>query len=175
MSIADISSILFSHTPQSIQSNFQNFQKEFQQLGQDLQSGNLTAAQADFATLQPEVPLAASTTSSQNTSPIAQAFSQLAKDLQAGNITSAQQDYSTLQQDLQNHGGQAHHYHHGVGGGGISQLLTQLGQDLQSGNLTSAQQAYSTLAQDFQQYSPTSAPQSQPPLIPLSTNVSVSA
>jgi len=97
----------------------------------------------------------------------------VAKDLQTGNITSAQQDYSTLQQDPQSHAAQAHHHHHG--GGGVGRLLSQLGQDLQSGNLTSAQQAHSTLAQDVQQYSPSSRPQPQSPLIPLSTNVSVSA
>lgn len=128
MSVAGISSSLFNYTPQSVQNNFQQFQKEFQQLGKDLQSGNLTAAQADFATLQQDAPQAASTTSSPSSSPIAQAFSRLAKDLQAGNITSAQQDYSTLQQDLQSHAAQAHHHHHG--GGGVSQLLSQLGAGL---------------------------------------------
>ena len=175
MSVAGISSSLFHYTPQIVPNNFQQFQKEFQQLGQDLQSGNLTGAQADFAALQQDVPQAASTISSQNNNPIAQAFSQLAKDLHAGNIASAQQDYSTLQQDLQNHAAQAHHHHHGSGGGGaINQLLNQLGQDLQSGNLTSAQQAYNTLAHDFQQYGPSST-QPQSPLIPLAANVSVSA
>jgi len=36
----------------SAQSNYQNFQKEFQQLGQDLSSGNLAAAQSAYTTLQ---------------------------------------------------------------------------------------------------------------------------
>lgn len=176
MSVAGISSSLFNYTPQSVQSTFQQFQKEFQQLGQDLQSGNLSAAQSDFATLQKDEPQSSSATASQ-TSPIAQAFSQLSKDLQSGNLTAAQQDYSSLQQDFQNQATQGHHHHHhsGGGGGGVSQLLSQLGQDLQSGNLTSAQQAYGTLAQDFQQYGSGGGLQPQSPLVPLSANVSVSA
>lgn len=178
MSVAGISSSLLNYTPQSVQNNFQQFQKEFQQLGQDLQSGNLSAAQSDFATLQKDEPQSSSSSASQN-SPIAQAFSQLSKDLQSGNLSAAQQDYSSLQQDFQNQATQAHRHHHHGGGGesgnsSVSQLLSQLGQDLQSGNLTSAQQAYSTLAQDFQQSSSGGA-QPQSPLIPLSGGVSFSA
>ncbi len=44
---------------QGTQSNtprFEQITKEFQQLGQDLQSGNLTQAQADFATLSSNLP-----------------------------------------------------------------------------------------------------------------------
>jgi hypothetical protein len=176
MSVAGISSSLLHYTPQSVLNSFQNFQKEFQQLGQDLQSGNLAAARADFATLQQDVPQAISTSSLRNSSPIAQVFSQLAKDLQTGNINSAQQDYNTLQQDLQSQAAQAHHHHHRASGSGeVNQLLDQLSQDLQSGNLTSAQQAYSTLAQDFQQSSPGGGTQPQSPVIPLSANVSVNA
>jgi len=52
MSIAGIlSSSLFNSNSQAI-SPQQQFQKEFQQLSQDLKSGNLSAAQSDFATLQ---------------------------------------------------------------------------------------------------------------------------
>jgi outer membrane protein assembly factor BamD (BamD/ComL family) len=177
MSILGISSSLVHYNPQSVQSNFQNFQKDFQQLGQDLQAGNLAGAQSDFATLQHDVPSAASSTSSQNSSPIVQAFSQLAKDLQFGNISGAQQDFSTIQQDFQSQAAQPHHHHRGGEGAGaaINQLLNQLGQNLQSGNLASAQQAYSVLAKDFQQLAPTEGAQPQSPLIPLSTNVSVSS
>ena len=41
-----------AQSTQSVQSKKQQFEKEFQQLGTDLQSGNLSAAQSDFATLQ---------------------------------------------------------------------------------------------------------------------------
>lgn len=47
--------------PACSQPNVQNFQKEFQQLGQDPSAGNLSQAQADFQALQP----ASSTTSLQ--------------------------------------------------------------------------------------------------------------
>jgi soluble cytochrome b562 len=155
MSVAGISSSsFFNLTSPALQSKIQQSRQEFQELGQDLQSGNLSAAQADFATLQQLNPQAQSTTSAQGTSPIAQEFAQLSKDLQSGNLSAAQQDYNTLQQDVQTRasGTHPHHHHHGGGGGGssaISQLLDQLGQSLQSGNLTAAQQAYSTLQQDF--------------------------
>jgi soluble cytochrome b562 len=173
MSISPISSSsLFYYGPQNAQNGnaqngIQQIQQEFQQLGQDLQSGNLSAAQADFATLQQLVPQANSASSSQSSNPIAQEFNQLSQALQAGNLSAAQQDYATIQQDFQNQAAQGqghhHHHHHGSGGGsgasGISQLLSQLGQALQSGNLSAAQQAYSSLEQVFQQFAPSSTTQ----------------
>ena len=158
MSVAGISSSnLFDFNSQSIQNRKQQFQQELQQLGQDLQSGNLSAAQTDFATLQQSGPQISSTSSNQNASPIAQDFKQLSQDIQSGDISAAQQDYAKLQQDFQSQaaGKHAHHHHQGGGEGGasaISQLLQQLGQDLQTGSLSAAQQAYSTLQQDFQQF-----------------------
>jgi len=156
MSIVGILSSSFSnYSVQNMQSRMQQFQQEFQQLGQDLQSGNLSAAQSDFGALQQYAPQANS--SSQSTSPIAQAFNQLATDLAAGNTTAAQQDYATIQQDFQNQGAQMHHHHHHHGGGGsqanaTEQMFQQLGQDLQSGQLSAAQQAYGALQQDLQQF-----------------------
>ena len=143
---------------QSVQNNIQQFQQEFQQLGQDLQSGNLSAAETDFTTLQSLRPQSSSSssTSSTSTSPIAQEFQQLSQALQSGNVTAAQQDYSQLQQDFQSQSaqGQHHHHHHGGGSGSgsseMSQLFSQLGQDLQSGSLSAAQQVYATLQQAFQ-------------------------
>jgi hypothetical protein len=158
MSTSGISSSnWFNYSNQSVQNNFQQFQQEFQQLGQDLQSGNLSAAQQDFVTLQQLGPQSNSTSSPQSNNPIAQQFNQLAQDLQSGNLSAAQQDYANIQQDFQNHAAQGHHHHHHHGGGGsesnqISQLFSQLGQALQSGNLSSAQQVYATLQQDFQQF-----------------------
>ena len=70
MSVAGISSSnLFDFNSQSVQNRKQQFQQEFQQLGQDLQSGNLSAAQTDFTTLQQSGPQISSTSSNQNTSP----------------------------------------------------------------------------------------------------------
>jgi len=145
MSTSGITSSLFSQ--------LQQFQQEFQQLGQDLGSGNLSAAQSDFAVLQKDLPQTSSTSASQSNSPIAKAFNQLAQDLQAGNVSAAQQDYSTLQQDFQNQASRAHHHHHRSGGGRenqFAQLFEQLGQDLQSGNLSSAQSDFSAMQQLLQ-------------------------
>jgi len=156
MSVSGISSNNFvDYNTQSIQASMQQFRQEFQQLGQDLQSGNLSAAQTDFAALQQAGPQSISTSSTQSNTPIAQAFNQLSQDLKSGNLSAAQQDYQTIQQDFQSHASRAHHHHHSGGGNGgseITQLLQQLGQDLQSGSLSAAQQAYSTLVQDFPQF-----------------------
>jgi exonuclease VII large subunit len=150
MSISSISNSTYNS---QIQSQFQQFQQEFQQLGKDLTSGNLSSAQADFVTLQQDMPQANSTSTSQSNNPIAQAFQQLSKDLQSGNLSAAQQDYSTIQQDFQSQTSQVHHHHHHSGGSQQSQftqLFDQLGQDLQSGNLSSARSAFSSLQQLLQ-------------------------
>jgi outer membrane protein assembly factor BamD (BamD/ComL family) len=102
MSVSPISSsTLFNYSTQNVQNTMQQYQQEFQQLGQDLQSGNLSAAQADFATLQQLAPTT-SASRAQSSSPIAQEFNRLSQDLQAGNLSAAQQDYATIQQDFQN-------------------------------------------------------------------------
>jgi outer membrane protein assembly factor BamD (BamD/ComL family) len=165
MSVLGImSSSLMNLGIQSMQSRMQTARKEFSQLGQDLQSGNLSAAQSDFATLQQMQPQSSASSSTQSTSPITQDFNQLATDLKAGNTTAAQQDYTQLQKDLQTQPPttQHHHHHHGGGSGSssnseIGQLFSQLGSALQSGNLSTAQQAYASLQQDIQQYAQTSA------------------
>jgi hypothetical protein len=174
---------LLSSILQGTQSNAQKLKQEFQQLGQDLQADNLSAAQADFATLQQNSPFGSTATSSASAtagataatgstgSTVAKEFQQLGTDLQAGNLSAAQSDFSTIQQTFQNaaqgfrHG---HHHHHGGAndssdnGGGttatgnstnpIGQALISLGQALQAGNLNLAQSAYATLQQDFEQF-----------------------
>jgi outer membrane protein assembly factor BamD (BamD/ComL family) len=121
------------------------FQQDFQKLGQDLQAGNLSAAQADLTALQSSS-TAGSTASTSNS--MTQMLQQLGTDLQAGDLKDAQQTFSSMSQRFQ-----VHHGHHMHGGEqAMSQELNQLGQDLQSGNLTSAQQAYSSLQQEFGQF-----------------------
>lgn len=170
MSIAGISSSDL-YSAQNVQKQMQEMRQEFQQLGSDLQSGNLSAAQSDFATLTQLDPnltsssstsstsSAAAATSSTANNPMQQAFAQLAKDLQSGNLSAAQQDFTAIQQAMQSasaaHG--HHHHHHSESSSEsssdnpISQLFSQLGQDLQSGNLTAAQQDFTSLQQQFQQ------------------------
>lgn len=159
MSISGISSLSLSNydTP-SVQNRFQKAQQEFQQLGQDLKSGNLSAAQQDFVTLQSLRPPGSSTSTTQSNNPIAQEFNQLSQDLQSGNVSAAQQDFAQIKQSFQSlsQSVRGHHHHHHGGSGNeqsqITQLFSQLGQELQSGNLSDAQQVYSKLQQDFQQF-----------------------
>jgi outer membrane protein assembly factor BamD (BamD/ComL family) len=129
--IGILSSNLFAagaaHHTQSSQnhpSNFLQIKTEFQQLGQDLQTGNLQAAQQDFTNLQQGVQQISSqqvgkhlghhhhhmessqsSSSSQQANSIAQAFNTLGQDLQAGNLSGAQSAFATLQNDLQQIGG----------------------------------------------------------------------
>ncbi len=156
MSIASIaSSTLLHYIGQATQSNRQKWQQGLQQLGQDLQSGNLSAAQSDFATLQQLTPQIGSASSTDSNTSVAQDFSQLGKDLQAGNTSAAQQDYIQLQQHISPTAAGSHHHHrHGgdAGGNELPQLLQQLGQALQAGNLTGAQQAYTMLQQQLQSW-----------------------
>src|SRR5271156_4679963 len=151
------------------QGKFQQIQSEFQKLGQDLQAGNLTQAQQDYATLSQNFPNAQTGTTSgtattgstaNGANPIAQAFTALAQDLQNGNLSGAQQDYATIQQDFQQQqqgAGQVHHHHHHGGGGGqqgsqVSQTLNSLSTALQTGNLSSAQTEFAALEQDLAQF-----------------------
>jgi hypothetical protein len=164
MSIAGIlSSTLFNSSSQAVTSPQQQFQKEFQQLGQALQSGNLSAAQSDFATLQQNLTSTNATSSPSAANSLTQAFSQLGKDLQSGNLSAAQQAFSTVRQDAQTQGTQSHHHHHHGGGAGsgeqsnIPQEFAQLGQDLQSGNVSAAQKAYSAVQQSFAAFGANSA------------------
>lgn len=103
-----------------------------QQLTKDLQTGNLTAAQSDFAALQkafsqsgaisaanspattpPSTSIAPSPhttplsnrTSSFNTTPLSQAVNQLASDLKSNNLSASRQDLSNLKLDFQHANG----------------------------------------------------------------------
>jgi soluble cytochrome b562 len=146
---------------QNYQNTFQQIRTDFQQLGADLQAGNLSQAQSDYATLSQDI--AGSHAQSNNT--INQDFSALGQALQSGNLSDAQNLFSTLLQDLQQsaqvHPHHHHHHHGGAQGANsagaqasnpITQAFDTLRSALQSGDLNSAQQAYSTLLQDLQQF-----------------------
>jgi hypothetical protein len=158
MSVAGITSTSFDSSNQTVQNNMQQFKQEFQQLGEDLQSGNLSAAQSDFVTLQQLGPKGLSDPTIQSSNPLSQAFSKLSQDLSSGNTSGAQQDYAKIQQAFQSQAARTkghHGHHHGSSGGEneIGQLMDQLGQSLQAGDLSSAQTAYNSLVQDLQQVS----------------------
>jgi hypothetical protein len=173
MSISGVSSRdpLQTSAAQGAQNKFQQIQTQFQKIGQDLQSGNLTQAQADYVTLSQQLPgglQASNSTSAGHTSTLAKALQTLGQDLQAGNLAASQADFATIQQDVQQLSSSqtnGHHHHRGVAGtsqptiGTLQQDFTSLGKALQSGNPASAQQAYSTFQTDLQQgFSNLSAP-----------------
>jgi hypothetical protein len=163
MSISGVSSgdVFQASVAHGAQTKFQQIQSQFQKVGQDLQSGNLTQAQADFATLSQGLPSAqqvGAATTTGPTSTLAKAFQALGQDLKAGNLAASQADFATIQQDAQQQSSgqtQGHHHHHGGGSSQASntleQAFTSLGTALQSGNLSSAQQAYATFQSDVQQ------------------------
>jgi len=160
MSVSGIFSSSFSNN--QISSQYQLTNSEFQQLGQDLATGNLSSAQSDFAILQQAFMQPASTGStaaasaSSTSNPLAQAFQQLSSDLKSGNLTGAQNDYSTIQQDMKSQFSGHHHHHIGSGFDPFNMENNQASQDLSStlaqSSATAAQQTYATLAQQLPQY-----------------------
>ena len=158
MSIAGIASTALSSilnaggNTQNSPNNSSQFQTEFQQMGQDLQAGNLAQAEQDFATLSQNSPSANQSSSGGASSPISQAFSSLSKDLQSGNLSAAQNDYATIQNDFEQQRSSGHmHGHHrhtdGIDQPQVNQNFTSLAQALQSGNLNAAQTAFAALQQ----------------------------
>jgi outer membrane protein assembly factor BamD (BamD/ComL family) len=162
MSVSSFSaSSFFDHASSAAQPPNQPVHQAIQQLGQDLQAGNLTAAQADFATLEQDSKFvsgaansttssAQSSSSSHSPNPMAQAFNQLAQDLQSGNLTAAQQDFTNIQTDIQNIQSSAQVHHHQGSGSGASEvanLLSEVGGAVTGGQLSAALQAYGLLSQ----------------------------
>lgn len=126
--------------------NFQIFQSlsqqserraDIQQLGQALQSGDVTSAQAAVTLLSPSTP--ASATSPVGTATPAtggtftQALAQIGSDLQSGDLAGAQQAFSSWQSSVQSSGGQGqdigwHHHHHAASAdGSISSASSPFG------------------------------------------------
>lgn len=173
MSVTSISNHLPNYEPEPVSyrkppiPNIQQFKQEFQQLGNDLQSGDLSAAQADFAQLQQTGPAGLSDPSRQPNSPMGRAFQQLSQDLQAGNLSAAQKDYAEIQHAFQQLAAQGHHH----GESQIPQILQKLGQALKSGDLAAAQKAFDLLKHDLQKVA-----EGQPSVpSPEAGNVSVTA
>ena len=109
------------------QSNWQKVQNEFKQLGQDLQTGNLTQAQADFVTLSQS----------------------LTSNQQTGSTTgtgSPSVPPNIVRPTAVSSPAGSHHRVH------FRQALNQLGQALQAGNLTAAQQAFAAMSELWQSF-----------------------
>jgi len=155
MSVGAIGSMAIAQLA-SIQRNYQTVRGEFQNLGQDLQSGNLARAQTDFVTLSASV----STQYGAN-SAVSKTLNSIGQALQSGDLTTAQQAFSTLPPGLTGHPGAGQAGHHG-GMHPYMQGLSQLGQALRSGDLTGAQQAFAALQQNWQQVVPNSVTAASP-------------
>jgi hypothetical protein len=95
MSIASISSLINS-LPSQVQTDAQA-RIDLQALKSDLQSGNITNAEQDFATLLKDSPRFQTELQANASTPQASALSSLSSALQAGNLTAAQTAASTLQ------------------------------------------------------------------------------
>ncbi len=168
MTVSGISNGL--STNPSVHNNLRQFQQDFQQLGSDLQSGNQTAAQQDYATLHSLAGEGGSYTASSN--PLVQQFNQLGKDLVSGNVSGAEQDYGQLTQHFQKID-QTHNDHRfpvqdpGGPGGSV--------QSEQSTGVSDAQAAYASLLQGLQNFG--SAEALTPSLLPAagSSGISISA
>jgi len=76
------------------QTNPHTVRSQFQQLGKDLQVGNLTQAQQDYNALKQDL------NGRRMSNTLSQDFSALGQALQSGNLSAAQQAYSVIQQAL---------------------------------------------------------------------------
>lgn len=100
ISAGSLASAQAIQTTSGDQNRLQKFRQDFQQIGEDLQSGNVAGAQAAFANIPKP---GRGQTSSQPGAPIEQAFGQLGQNLQSGNVAAAEQDYTKIQQAVENH------------------------------------------------------------------------
>lgn len=111
MSISAIPTSTFSQSPLTAPSSA--YRQDFAQLGQDLKSGNLSAAQQDYSNLQQELQNPAGRANNllhqhhrhlnggasqlPDQNPLQQLLTQLGLDLSSGNLSAAQQAYSHFQ------------------------------------------------------------------------------
>jgi|CZLA01.1.fsa_nt_gi hypothetical protein len=164
-------------SPYQLGSNTNPYQKQIQQLSQDLTSGNLSAVRSDFATLQKAFSQPATSSSSASAAstpnPIAQAFNQLATDLKSGNLNGAQQDFFAIQSQGSPSTPHVHHYHPPKTGtedsttqNSLLKDLSQLGRSVASGNLAAAQKAYAALQAQASVSTVSSLHQTSPPVFP---------
>ena len=127
MSIDAISSSSISYQTYGMQTNSQQISKYFDQLGQALQSGDLSGAQNAFSSLQQLLPSSsanqAQTTQQTNQSTLSSDLSSLGQALQSGDLPKAQDAFAKLQQDIQTaHKGHHHHHHTGASQNSSSNL-----------------------------------------------------
>jgi hypothetical protein len=98
MSVSSVSNNLAHFLPTSQNVPSKQFRQDFQQLGQDLRSGNLSGAQALFTHIAKP---GHGQSSSQGGTAIEQEFGNLGQALQSGNLAAAQQDYTQIQNRIE--------------------------------------------------------------------------
>jgi hypothetical protein len=91
-------------------------QSTFQTLSNALSSGNLSAAQTAFASIQQSNQNQSGQQSNQSNSSVNNDIQSLANALNSGNVGSAQQAFAQLQKDMQTQQVSGHHHHHHGGG-----------------------------------------------------------
>ena len=169
MSVAGISSTRL--TDAIALTSAEQINNVFKQLGKDLKSGDLSAAQSDLVTLENKLAstvgsstattstTSSVTASSATTSPVQQALNQLSQALQSGDLPQAQQAFAILQQDLQSvssggpgssavSGHHQDHRHHAGSDGSSQTSSTASGSSTKPGS--SANQLWTQLGQALQ-------------------------
>jgi hypothetical protein len=112
MSVSGVSfSNYYASNNQNVQSKSSQIQQEFRQLGQQISSGNSSAAQSDSGNIQNDVQSSTQHahfhhhyhvgSGDSGSAGIEQLFQQLGQSVQPGDATAAQQSFANLQQDLQ--------------------------------------------------------------------------
>jgi hypothetical protein len=147
-------------SPQAAASPSTAISQDFAKLSTDLQSGNLTGAQADCnSILQSFQTQAAQSQAATGHHRHHHAGSSEASDSSADS-TSTSSTSATTSVTTSNP---------------AAQSFTELGQALQSSNLSAARQAYSSLQQDFQQLTQASTSSGSSPAVNGSTGISLNA
>ena len=109
--------------------------QDFQSLRSALQTGDLTAAQQAFSSLQKDIQNTSQVAGTANNPPeqptspsqIGKDFQALQTALQSGDLSTARSAFETLKQDLQsaNSAQRAHHHHHGHKSGNTPSTSSQ--------------------------------------------------
>jgi len=84
--------------PQINQSQMAQMKSQFDQLGKDLQSGNLSAAKSDYAAIKKNAPQGASQSDNGPMAQMQSKMDQLGQALDSGDLAAAKSAYSDIQQ-----------------------------------------------------------------------------
>jgi hypothetical protein len=155
-----------TNIPSCVLNQVQQFQEDFQQFGQDLRSGRISAAQSDMVTLRKEVPQLNCPQTVQCDSQLARASNQLALGANRGSGTKGQDEDSTPEQGYSDQFSAGQRVDHALGAGqslSVSLGPGELAPPLQVGNPSHAQTGYASLQQIFQEAGGVTSPSGSTP------------